>query len=163
MEAIIPNKTPNAYNRATNRPWYSAKNRSLQTAKPHEKDWHWNVSPLPLWTGSTNHSPFPAAIPSSQKRKRKHLANRKFPRKQTPWNSHRPTPDGAVHRPDVTTNITSLHRTLKKKNKLGLHTCERNMFDSVLSTVYNDPSFAINLECDFGSNTNYINWYVDWH
>ena len=22
--------------------------------------------------------------------------NRKFPRKQTPWNSHRPTPDGAV-------------------------------------------------------------------
>jgi len=27
----------------------------------------------------------------------------------------RPTPTGAVHRPDGTTNITSLHRTLKKK------------------------------------------------
>ena len=40
------------------------------------------------------------------KRKRKHLANRKFPGKQT---------DGAVHRPDGTTNITSLHRTLEKK------------------------------------------------
>ena len=26
-----------------------------------------------------------------------------------------PTPGGAVHRPDGTTNITSLHRTLKKK------------------------------------------------
>ena len=25
-------------------------------------------------------------------------------------------PDGAVHHPDGTTNITSLHRTLKKKN-----------------------------------------------
>ena len=54
-------------------------------------------------------------MPSPQKGKRKHLANRKFPRKQTPWNSHRPTPDGAVTRPNGTTNITSLHRTLKKK------------------------------------------------
>jgi len=53
----------------------------------------------------------------STKRKRKHLANKKFPRKQTPWNSHQPTPDGAVHRHDGTTNITSLHRTLKKKKK----------------------------------------------
>ena len=43
-------------------------------------------------------------MPSPQKRKRKHLVNRKFPRKQTPWNSHRPTPDDAVHRPDGTTN-----------------------------------------------------------
>ena len=51
-----------------------------------------------------------------RERKRKHLANRKFPREKTPWNSHRPTPDGAVHRPDGTTHITSLHRTLKKKN-----------------------------------------------
>ena len=59
------------------------------------------------------HSPCPAVMHSPQKRK--HLANRKFPRKQTPWNSHRPTPDGAFHRPDGTTNITSLHRTLKKK------------------------------------------------
>ena len=42
---------------------------------------------------------------------------RKFPRKQIPWNSHRPTPDGAVHGPDGTTHITSLHRTLKKKLK----------------------------------------------
>jgi len=50
---------------------------------------------LPLWTGSTNHSQCPAVMSSPQKRKRKHLANRKFPRKQTPWNSHRPTPDGA--------------------------------------------------------------------
>ena len=74
------------------------------------------VSPMPMWTGSTDHSPCPAVMPSPQKRKRKHLANRKFPRKQTPWNSHRPTPDSAVHRPDGTTNITSLHRTLKKKN-----------------------------------------------
>ena len=48
---------------------------------------------------------------------RKHLAKRKFPRKQTPWNSHLATPDSAVHRPDGTTNITSLHRTLKKKKK----------------------------------------------
>ena len=54
-------------------------------------------------------------MPAPQKRKRKHLANRKFPRKQTPWNSHQPTPDDAVHCPDRTTNITSLHRTLKKK------------------------------------------------
>jgi len=38
-----------------------------------------------------------------------------LPRKRTPWNSNRPTPDCAVHRPDGTTNITSLHRTLKKK------------------------------------------------
>ena len=73
------------------------------------------VSPLPLRTGSTNHSPCPAVMPSPQKRKRKHLANRKFPRKQTPWNSHRPMPDGAVHHPHRTTNKTSLHRTLKKK------------------------------------------------
>ena len=56
-------------------------------------------------------------MPSPQKRKRKHLANRKFPRKQTPWNSHRATPDGVVHRPDGTTHITNLHRTLKKKKK----------------------------------------------
>ena len=56
-------------------------------------------------------------MPSPQTRKRKHLANRKFPRKQTPWNSHRPTPGGAAHRPDGTTHITSLHRTLKKKKK----------------------------------------------
>jgi len=54
-------------------------------------------------------------MPSPQKRKRKHLANRKFPRKQSPWDSHRPTPDGAVHHPDGTTNITSQHRMLKKK------------------------------------------------
>ena len=67
-------------------------------------------------TGSTNHSTCPAVMPSPQKRKRKHLANRKFPRKKTPWNSHRLTSDGAVHRPDETTNITSLHQTLKKKN-----------------------------------------------
>ena len=66
-------------------------------------------------TASTNHSPCPAVMHSPQKRKRKHLTNRKFPRKQTPWNSHRPTPDGAVHRLDGTTNITSLYRTLKKK------------------------------------------------
>ena len=75
------------------------------------------VSPLPLWTGSTNHSPCPAVMPSPQKRKRNHLAIRKFPRKQTLWNSHRPTPDGAVHRPDGTTNITSLQLTLKNKKK----------------------------------------------
>ena len=37
--------------------------------------------------------------------------------KQTPWNSHRLTPDDAVHRLDGTTHITSLHGTLKKKKK----------------------------------------------
>ena len=63
----------------------------------------------PMHTGSTNHSPCPAVMPSPKKRK--------FPRKHTPWNSHRHTPDGAVHRPDGTTNITSLHRTLKRKNQ----------------------------------------------
>ena len=87
--------------------------RPLQTAQPHETDWNWKVSPLPLQTGSTNHSTCAAVMPSPQIRK--HLANRKFTRKQTPWNSHRPTPDGAVHRPEGTTNIKSLHRTLKKK------------------------------------------------
>ena len=56
-------------------------------------------------------------MPSPQKRKRKHLATRKFPRKQTPWSSHRPTPDGAVRRPDGTTHKTSLHQTPKKKKK----------------------------------------------
>ena len=87
-----------------------------------KKDWNWRVSYLPLRTWSANHSPCPAVMPSPQKRKRKHLANRNFPRKQTPRNSHRPTPDGAVHRPDGTTNITSLHRTLKKKKKKNCNT-----------------------------------------
>jgi len=36
----------------------------------------------PLRTGSTNYSPCPAVVLSPQRRK--HLANRKFPRKQTP-------------------------------------------------------------------------------
>ena len=75
------------------------------------------VSPLPLRTGNTNYKQCPAVMPSPQKKKGNHLANRKFPRKHTPWNSHRPTPDGAVHRPDGTPNITNLHRTLMKKNK----------------------------------------------
>ena len=35
------------------------------------------------------------------RRKGKHIAKRKFPRKQTLWISHRSTHDGAVHRPDV--------------------------------------------------------------
>ena len=56
----------------------------------------------------------PTVMRSPQKGKRKHLANRKFPRKKTAWNSHQHTPDGAVHRHDGITNITSLHRTLKK-------------------------------------------------
>ena len=59
-------------------------------------------SPLPLRTGSTDHNPCPTVMPSPQERKRKYLANRKFPRKQTPWNSHRPTPWWDC-----------LHRTLK--------------------------------------------------
>ena len=42
----------------------------------------------PRRTGRTNHSPCPAVMPSPQKRKRKHLTNRKFPRKQTPWKIH---------------------------------------------------------------------------
>jgi len=67
------------------------------------------------YTHKTIKSAHVMVMPSPQKRKKKHLANRKFPWKQTPWNSHRPTPGGAVHRPDGTTNITSLHRTLKKK------------------------------------------------
>ena len=66
----------------------------------------------------SNHSSCPAVMPFPQKRKRKHLANRKFPRKQTPWNNHRPTTDGVVHRPDGTTTITNLHRTLKKKKNV---------------------------------------------
>ena len=51
-------------------------------------DWHRRVSPLTLRTGSTNYNPCPAAMPSPQRRKAKHLANRKIPRKQTSWNSN---------------------------------------------------------------------------
>ena len=36
------------------------------------------------------------AIPTLQTRKGKHLTNRKFPRKQNPWYSHRHTPDGSL-------------------------------------------------------------------
>ena len=73
------------------------------------------LCPCGLEAQTTTHCP--AVMPSPQKRKRKHLAIRKFPKKQTPWNSHRPTPDGAVHHPNGTTNITSLQLTLKKKKK----------------------------------------------
>ena len=90
-----------------------SKNRPLQTAQPHEK--RLELKSQSFAPAEWKHKP--QAMPSPQKRKRKHLSNRKFPRKQTPWNSLRPTPDGAVHRPDGTTNITSLHRTLKKKEK----------------------------------------------
>ena len=38
--------------------------------------------------------------------------------KSTPWNSPKPTPDGAVLHPDGTTHITSSYRTLKKKNTI---------------------------------------------
>jgi len=58
---------------------------------------------------------------SPQKRMRKHLANRKFRKKQTTWNNHRPTPDGVVHRSDGTTHITNLHRTLEKKKNVHLY------------------------------------------
>ena len=67
----------------------------------------------PFAPADWKHNPRPAVMPSPQKRN--HLANRKFPRKQTAWNRHPPTPDGAVHRLDGTTNITSLHWTLEKK------------------------------------------------
>jgi len=63
------------------------------------------------WTHKPQHMSCSHTL--STKRKRKHLVNRKFPRKQTPWNSHRPTPDDAVHRPG---GITGLHRTMKKRN-----------------------------------------------
>ena len=36
------------------------------------------------------------SIPTLQTRKGKHLTNRKFPRKQNPWNSHRHTHDGSL-------------------------------------------------------------------
>ena len=35
----------------------------------------------------------------------------------------RPTPDGAVHRPDGTPNMTSPHLTMKKKNIYLSHAC----------------------------------------
>jgi len=47
-------------------------------------------------------------------------------------NSHRPTPDGAVHRPDGTTHITSLHRTLKKKK----HQLVWNLWVSYIAKVF---------------------------
>ena len=85
------------YNIYYNRPcFFWAKNRPLQTAKPHEKDWHWKVGPLPLRTGSTNQSHV-----LSTKEKEKAPGQQK---QQTPWNIHRLTPDGAVHRPEGTTN-----------------------------------------------------------
>ena len=64
--------------------FYALPNWACETLAPT-----WN-SYILLWallllTGSTNHSPCPAVMPSPQKRKRKHLANRKFPRKQIPW------------------------------------------------------------------------------
>ena len=50
-------------------------------------------------------------------------------RRISTWNSHRPTPDGVVHRPDGTTHITSLHRTLKKKE----HVAQRAEYVDVYS------------------------------
>ena len=41
----------------------------------------------PMWTESTNHSPCPAVMPSPQKRKRKHLANKKLKKKKNQFSN----------------------------------------------------------------------------
>ena len=40
-----------------------AQNRPLQTLKPHEENWHWNISPLTLRNGSTNSRTCHAVLP----------------------------------------------------------------------------------------------------
>jgi len=113
------------------------KNKPLQTTYPHEKEWHWRVRHLPLRTTRiTHYNTCHAFMISPQRRKGKHMANRKFPRKQAPRNSHRPTPDDAVHRPDGTPNMTSPYRTLKKEKNLDKCSCQMSVYFKPLHKHY---------------------------
>ena len=83
-----------------------------------KKDWHRRVSICPCGQDAQTIANVLQSCPLHKEEKGKHLANRKFSRKQTPWNSHRLTPDNAFHRPNKKTSTLFKQSTPNSTNHL---------------------------------------------